>query len=51
MFLIPHFFARIYLQCSFYVFLTRGGSVGTRREKQFFPLPFPILFDNFLVSF
>lgn len=43
MFLIPHFFARICSQCSFYVFLTRGGSVGTRREKQFFlPFPYPV---------
>lgn len=50
MFRIPHVFARIYSQCSFYVFLTRGGSVGTR-SKQLFPLPFPILSGNFLVSF
>ena len=40
MFLIPRFFGRIYLQRSFYVFLTIGGSVGTRWGKKIHQLFF-----------
>ena len=51
MFRIPGFFARIYSRWSFYVLLTRGGSVGTRREKQLFPSLSPSCLVTFWLVF